>query len=238
MKYLDELCMDSLDMLFERRLFDESKSCIVVDTDNAFLFLRLDLNLIVVEVRKGWEDQVVRHLYTMDAKYILTSNSYLVGEFNSIRKEYPTMLFSTAPSYHMTPLQVRDFVSRKCIVKEPTTEDCRMILDVIGTVSTGICPDELHDLYRNHNLRVLFVDGNPVGFAVVSTDKILRYIYISPEYRGMSYGVYFSRFIAENNNSDIMYALCPLTGNNEVFMFVGAGYETISSNFYILARKN
>lgn len=238
MKYLDELCMDGSDMLFERRLFDELKSRVVIDTDNAFLFVRDDLGLVVVEVRTGWEDQVVSHLYTTDVKYILTRNSYLIDEFGINRKDYPVILFHTEPSYHMTPGQVRDFVERKCVVKEPTTEECRMILGVIGSVSTGIRPDEIHNLYYGHNLYVLLVDKQIVGFAVLSTDRLLRYLYISPEYRGHSYGIYLSRYIAENNNSDTMYALCPLTGVYELFTFIGAGYEAIPSDLHILERKN
>ena len=237
MLYLDELCKDCPEIRFEKRLFQSENSYIVINDKNAFLFFRPDMGLAVAEARRGYEDLVIKDLYVLHSTHILTSNNYLQNEFNTSYRQYMSVLFQTKPSYRMSLAQVREFVSRCCIVREPNMDDCRMILEVLDKFYTGIRTDELHELYVSHAIRVLTVHDTLIGFSVLSSEQVLRYVYVSPEYRGKSFGVYLSRVTAESCNCSSMYAFCPVTDSNCIFVFLAAGYEMVSSDLVLLSKN-
>lgn len=237
MIYLDELCNNDTSMHFLRRLSENENACVIVDNKNAFLFFRPDIGLAVAEARRGWEDLIIKDLYVLHSTYILTSTDYIQNEFDTSYKTKMAVLFQTEPSYKMSLKQVREFISQCCIIREPTMDDCRMILEVIDKFRTGISVNELHNLYMNHCIRVLTVHDVLVGFSVLDSDRILRYVYISPEYRGKSFGVYLSRITAESCNSMNMYTFCPVADSNCVFVFMAAGYEMLTSDFCLLSKN-
>lgn len=237
MQYLDELCQESADMSFLRRLHNESTSVVIVDDANAFLFVRLDLNVLCVDARKGWEDLVMKHLYFLDALIIITTNDYIISDFDVFRRVESTMLVNASLDYHMPVYDVRKFATMRAFVRLGSMTDLEYMLsraDFEDIFSVFCSKCDVLDAIKTNRLYMMSAAGKTVGYAMFSIDNILRYVYIFPEYRRKSYATYFLMYLSERNSGRQSPILVP---ENICDVFKIGGYKLTESNLMLLIRN-